>query len=208
MIRFPLKRATLPAVLGAGALIAACGGAADRGAAVGDSTAAGMTAGLPATTDTAAGAVAGTMSNAEILGAVRSVNESEIAAGQLASTKGTNQAVRQFGQMMVTDHRALNQQTTALMDSLSIAAGTMQDSSMMQQSQAMLQQMQQQPKGAAWDSAYIASQVTGHQQAIDLLNRASNATQDPQVSNLIQTARPKIQSHLDEATRIQGTLGS
>lgn len=206
MMRFTSRRATLPLLLGAGALLAACGPANDTRAAV-DSTAAGLQAGLPAT-DTAAGAVAaGTMSNAEILGGIRSANESEIEAGQVASSNATNAQVRQFGERMVTEHRALQQQTAALMDSLSIVAGAQQDS-MRQNAQAQLQQLKQLPKGAAFDSTYIASQVMAHRQVLDLLDRSMNATQSQQVQQLIQAARPKIQSHLDEAQRIQGTLSS
>ena len=84
-------------------VVAAC--ARDEGdVATGDSATLSQTAG---------GDVAGAMiSPAAVTAFLSTVNQGEIEAGQLAQEKATNAQVRQFAQMMVTDHRQAENQAS------------------------------------------------------------------------------------------------
>jgi putative membrane protein len=139
----------------------------------------------------ASGDVAGSnmASPAMVAGFLTTVNQGEIEAGQLAQTKATNAQVRQYAQMMVTDHRRANAMVDSAGGTTGTTAGTgtpagtagtrdsaagpnpaggqpAADAHRMHQ-QAM-QTLQSTPKGRTFDSTYIALMVTGHQ---DVLTR-------------------------------------
>jgi len=63
------------------------------------------------------------------------------------------------------------------------------------------------PKGAAWDSAYIAHEVAVHQTVLSTLQAAQSAAQDTSLKALITKAIPNIDAHLKKAQSIQSKLG-
>jgi putative membrane protein len=132
----------------------------------------------------ASGDVAGSnmASPAMVAGFLTTVNQGEIEAGQLAQTKATNAQVRQYAQMMVTDHRRANTMvdsasgttggtgTAATRDSAAgpNPAGGQPAADVHRMNQQAMTTLQNTPKGRTFDSTYIALMVTGHQ---DVLTR-------------------------------------
>jgi putative membrane protein len=62
--------------------------------------------------------------------------------------------------------------------------------------------------GAAFDSAYIASEVTYHQELLDGINNAliPNA-QNAELKALLEQTRPAVEAHLKHAQELQTSLG-
>ena len=88
-------------------------------------------------------------------------NLSEIDAGTLAQDKGTSQAVKDFGAMMVKDHGAANDKLKALAATKSITLPT----------SASIGQMATKAKldvlsGDTFDKSYIKAQLKGHKDTI------------------------------------------
>jgi len=133
-------------------------------------------------------------------------NAADSARGKLAETKGTNAEVKRFGRLMVGEHHGLRVAGQALAKKLNVTplepAG---DQSVAQATQEM-DALTAEAKGKAWDKAYIDYEVTYHQAVLETATKALGAAQNAELKNLIQTAAPVIQRHLDMAKQIQGKL--
>jgi putative membrane protein len=151
---------------------AACGGA-DNDA---DSLASDTGAVNSASGDLAGANIAATP--AMVKGFLTTVNQGEIEAGQLATDKATNAQVKQYAQLMVTEHRRANTMmdsaggTAATAGTAGAAGASAQGGQPAADAHAMHQQamqtLQNTPKGKGFDSTYIALMVAGHQ---DVLTR-------------------------------------
>jgi len=161
--------------------------------------------------DTSAGAVANSgmqMSDANILSVIATINGAEIKDAQTAQQKASSKQVKDFAQQMITDHRAMqgNLDSLARAKNLTPEAGPTADS--LQNATKAQADSLSKLSGKQFDQAYIAAQVTAHQQAVDMLTRMSSSAQDPDLKNAIQQAIPKVQSHLDRARSLQQSLGT
>ncbi|WP_051274360.1 DUF4142 domain-containing protein [Cellulomonas sp. URHD0024] len=120
-------------------------------------------------------------------------NLAEIAAGQAAVAQGASDTVRRLGQMLIDDHTTLDANLTAAATQLGV---TLPGSPTPEQ-QAELASVKAKT-GAAFDTAWITSQITAHRATL-----AAGATElasgsDPTVKNLASAAAPVVQHHLDE----------
>jgi putative membrane protein len=148
-------------------------------------------------------------SDAQIAHIVVTANQVDIDAGKLAQQKASSQEVRQFGQQMVTDHTAVNQQAAALARKLNLTPQANDTSASLKKGGD--EQMAKLGKldGKAFDKAYVDNEVTYHQAVIaavdkTLLPSAKNA----ELKALIQKVRPALVQHLDHARHLQSKLGS
>lgn len=148
------------------------------------------------------------LNDAQIAKIVMVVNTADSAGGTLAQQKAQNAEVKQFGQLMVTDHGALNKQTQQLAQRLGV---TPEDSPVSQQLQTKTQQTAQHLQGlsgAEYDRQYIQHEVEMHQQALQMLDQQllPNA-QNPDLKKLLQDARPIYEGHLQRAQQVQSAVG-
>ena len=225
------------ALLGAALTLGACGGGDSQSASSTDSTtaagevAAGGAAGGASTGATATGAMgdsgamagaggtatapggAGTanlssLSEPDIMAMVGASNAGEIATSEVAVDKATSAAVKSYARQMVTEHRAMQKEADQLATRLNVTPGSPSEASQKTlMGNQMTQQLTAAAKGAAFDRQYMDGQVQAHQQTLTELQAMQN-TANADVKALIQKAIPKVQAHLDEATRIQGTLAN
>ncbi|HEU4565018.1 MAG TPA: DUF4142 domain-containing protein [Gemmatimonadaceae bacterium] len=162
---------------------------------------------LGARTDTAGGAVTGgaEWSDAQIFGMISAANTGEIAAGKLAETRATNAQVKAFARQMVTDHTAMQKQGTSLAKKLNVTPAMPPDSSLITDTNDDIKDLQKKARGSDWDNEYIDKQVDAHKKTLDLLDRADRSAQHPELKQLIQQARPKVQAHLDRANQLKNS---
>ncbi len=129
-------------------------------------------------------------------------NLAEIELGELALTKGTDSLVRIFAENMVNDH-------TIAQDELSDIANTDDDvdwpANLDDEHQSIWDALSQ-LEGYSFDSAYIASQVTAHERAVQLFQRGRDNGRNPVVRNYIDKYLPKIEMHLEMADSIKTVL--
>jgi len=148
------------------------------------------------------------LTDANIAALLDEANAADSAGGNLASTKGTNAQVKDFGRMMMRDHHALRKQGQDLAKKLNLTPAPPSNDTLPQAAQKMHDSLNAMPKGAAWDKAYIDNEVAVHQSVLSLLQAAQGAAQDTSLKALITKATPNIQAHLTKAQDIQSKLGA
>jgi putative membrane protein len=187
-------------------LTAACGGGdADGDSAMGDTMNATGIGAAPGDTMGAAGA-GGAMGDPMIVGQMSGANAAEIAAGQAAQEKAQNADVRQFAQMMVTEHQAMQAQVDSVVTQTNMQRAPVPDS-LGRHLEEGRQRLTGQAAGAEFDRMYMDMQVTDHQNTLNALNAARGAAQSAELRTVIEAAIPKVQQHLDRAQQIRQGLG-
>jgi putative membrane protein len=115
--------------------------------------------------------------------------------GQLAQTNSDSQAVKDYGQMLVTDHTQdyNNLYAAAQQASLTVpnAIDTMHNKTMIGPFQKL--------KGKAFDRKYVQEMIAGHEKAIAVYKKEATAATNPQIQQYAQSALPVLQKHLDAA---------
>jgi putative membrane protein len=153
------------------------------------------------------GAAMGTLSDANIVALLDEANMADSAAGAVAVKKATNADVRSFAKLMMGEHHALRQQGQALAKKLNITPEPPSNDPLKPMADQEMSALQSTPKGAKFDSTYIAQEVSVHQAVKDLATKARDQTKNDQLKALIDKASPVIQKHLDRAEQIQKRLG-
>jgi putative membrane protein len=129
-------------------------------------------------------------------------NVAEITEGNLAIQRSPELAVSEFGRWMVTDHTALGS-IFALV--AKYAAGLTVPTQPTAAQQAEINALSK-LSGQSFDKAYLANQVTDHQQVVALLNQEVAKGQNPGLVSFAKEALPIIQAHLQEAQILSSDL--
>ena len=151
-----------------------------------------------------AGVSAEEVNDAQIASIVVTANQVDIDAGQLAASRATNDEVKKFARLMVTDHTGVNKAATDLAAKLKV---TPQDNptskSLKADGEKSLTHLRT-LNGAAFDKAYIDREVAYHQQVIDALDKTliPGAT-NQELKALLVKVRPAFVAHLEHAKRLQ-----
>ncbi|GEK23438.1 DUF4142 domain-containing protein [Cellulomonas xylanilytica] len=120
-------------------------------------------------------------------------NLAEIAAGQAAVAQASTDTVRQFGQMLIDDHTALDANLTAAANQLGV---TLPGSPTPEQ-QAELASVTAKT-GAAFDTAWITVQIPAHRATLAASQaEVANGT-DQTVKDLAAASTPVVEHHLHE----------
>lgn len=115
--------------------------------------------------------------------------------GQLTQTNSDSQAVKDYGQMLTTDHTQDygNLSAAAQQAGLTVpnAIDTMNNKTMIGPFQKL--------KGKAFDRKYVQEMIAGHEKAIAIYKKEATAATNPQIQQYAQNAIPVLQKHLDGA---------
>lgn len=122
----------------------------------------------------------------------------EVKLGELASTSGTRADVKEFGQMMVKDHTAINDD----LKTLAAQKGVTLPKSLDAEHQGMVDKMTA-LTGSGFDDAYIAGMIQVHQTDAKAFRAESAATQDAGIKYFVDTSIPVVESHLKQATLLK-----
>ncbi|MGC2297987.1 MAG: DUF4142 domain-containing protein [Acidobacteriaceae bacterium] len=115
--------------------------------------------------------------------------------GQLAGSVAASQGVKDYGQMLATDHTQDYGQLMTAAQQASLTAPTAIDS---QHNKAMIDPFQK-LQGAAFDHKYIQEMIAGHTKAIAIYKKEADNAQNASIKSYAQTALPVLQKHLDQA---------
>jgi len=143
----------------------------------------------------ALGQAKGAMSDQQFVDFAAQTDMVEANLGQLAQSAGSSQEVKDYGQMLATDHATdFHQLYTAAQQ----ANAKVPDAIDTQHNKAMIDPFQK-LKGAAFDRRFSQEMVSGHTKAIAVYkNEAANA-QNPALKSYAEQALPVLQKHLDQA---------
>jgi putative membrane protein len=126
----------------------------------------------------------------------------EVEMGQLAEQNAQNPNVKAFGKRMVEDHTKANDQLKQLASQKGVALPTSLDAKE-QATKNRLSKLQ----GAAFDKAYMKDMVADHQQDVAEFKKASSSAHDADLKNWASETLPTLQSHLQEAEKIDANVG-
>jgi putative membrane protein len=127
----------------------------------------------------------------------------EVDAGNLAQQKSSNQAVKDFGAMMVKDHTAANQKLQSIAASKNITLPTSASMSQMA-TKAKLDVL----SGDTFDKSYIKSQVAAHEQTVALFKKEIATGQDPDAKAFASQTLPTVRAHLKAIRSIAANSAS
>jgi putative membrane protein len=127
-------------------------------------------------------------------------NLTEIQAGKAALQKSSNDVVRRHGQLFIRDHTRLDADLRAVAQDLNVSLPSRPSAAQ----RATLATVSAQ-SGAAFDAAWLRSQLAGHRQARADGQRELAQGSDAQVKKLAQAAAPVIQMHLDMLEEATGS---
>ena len=135
------------------------------------------------------------------------IDSVEIAQAKTALSHASSARVRRFAEQMITAHSAVER---ALMATVKAERGTATDSPManklMSDSYAQLQTMTG-LRGADFDRTYMAAQVKGHEDALELLDtRLVPNAKDRQLRAALEATRAKVVDHIALAKEIETSL--
>jgi putative membrane protein len=187
--------------------LAACGDR-DQSLADRDTAAAVPETGMSA--DTAAAGATGAdaaLTDANIVALLDEANMADSSAGAVASKKATNKAVKDFANLMMSEHHALRKQGQQLAKQLNVTPAPPATDPLKPLAESEMTALNATPKGAEFDRVYIEQEIAVHKAVLDLADNAEGQAQNEQLKALIEQAKPVIQKHLDQAEEIQDQLG-
>jgi putative membrane protein len=115
--------------------------------------------------------------------------------GQLAQTSASSQAVKDYGQMLVTDHTKDFNQLYDVAHQANLARPDAIDA----EHDKMMIDPFQKLKGTAFDHHYVQEMIAGHTKAIATYKKEAADAQNPAVKSYAEQALPVLQKHLDDA---------
>jgi putative membrane protein len=144
--------------------------------------------------------------------------EEEVAIAKLATQKSQNGEVKEFAEMLVSDHTQLNEQLRLLAQrngatpaprDHSKRSGT--DSSTAPPSATAPGAAPSSPKtqelsqlsGSEFDKKFLSMVVEGHEKSVELYTNESEKSANPASKKLASEALPKIKQHLEQAKSLQ-----
>ncbi len=115
--------------------------------------------------------------------------------GQQAANDATAQPIKDYAQMLVTDHTADYQQLSTVAKQANLTVPTAIDD---EHNTAMIGPFQK-LKGAAFDKKYAAEMVAGHTKAIAMYKKEADEAQNAALKSYAQETLTVLQKHLDGA---------
>jgi len=139
--------------------------------------------------------VAAAINDAEILGALSILNAAMIEAAELGGTKARSQAVRDYANMLLSDHRRWQAEGDSLALRLGMTPALPSDKSMASEHIETMERLRQR-SGAAFDRMFVEAMVEDLQSVIstvnaDLLPKASHA----ELKAFILQLQPTLNKH-------------
>lgn len=119
--------------------------------------------------------------------------------GQLADSAASSQQVKDYAQMLVTDHTNDFHQ---LSDVAHQANLTVPDAIDNAHNKAMIAPFQK-VTGAAFDKKYVHDMVAGHTKAIAIYKKEAADAQNPALKTYAEQTLPTLQKHLDGAKALE-----
>lgn len=119
--------------------------------------------------------------------------------GQFAQDASSSQSVKQYGQMLITDHTADYKKLQNLASQANVTVPGAIDAA---HNKTMITPFQK-LKGKQFDTHYIREMVAGHTKALAVYKKEADDATNPTVKSYAQDAIPVLQKHLDDAKAIE-----
>lgn len=126
----------------------------------------------------------------------------EVSLGQMAVDKGQSEAVKNFGQRMVTDHGKANQE----LQTLAASEGVTLPTEMNSEAKALLKKLSG-LSGGEFDKAYIKEMIKDHKKDVSAFKKEAEQGKDEDVKNWAAKTLPTLEEHYTLAQTTQSQIG-
>jgi putative membrane protein len=155
--------------------------------------------GLLCPTNTYAQNAASKLDDPTIVAIFDAANTYDMETGSLAVRKGHSRAVRDFGAMLVRDHRNVRAQGRDLAKSLHVTPTPPKDFALAKAHVAAMRSLRA-AKGKKFDRAFLQQEVDYHNAVIDAITKTLlPATQNARLKDLETKVAPAFVAHRDRA---------
>jgi putative membrane protein len=137
---------------------------------------------------------AGAMTDQQFVDLAAQTDMLEAHLGQMAANQASRQDVKDYAQMLVTDHTSDYQKLGALAAKANLTEPQALDAA----HNKMIAPFEK-LNGAAFDSHYIHAMVEGHTKAIAVYKKESTDAQSADLKDYASETLPTLQKHLDGA---------
>jgi putative membrane protein len=131
---------------------------------------------------------------------VANANMTEVELSKVAQDKATSQRLKDFANMMVTDHTKAGDQLKQLAATKNITLPANLNSD----SQKKLDDLNKKTAGKDFDKAYTNDMLDGHKNAVDAFQKGSKDLKDADLKNFATQTLSTIQMHQDSIKAIAG----
>jgi putative membrane protein len=143
----------------------------------------------------------------QIAAIVVTANQVDIDAGKLAVSKSHSKDVKEFAQLMITDHSGVNKSAVELVTKLHVTPESNPTSQSLQKGGDDNMDALKKLSGSAFDRAYVDHEVAYHQAVIDAVDTTLiPSAQNAELKALLVKVRPAFVAHLEHAKSLQGKL--
>jgi putative membrane protein len=197
--------ANLTRALAAATVVSTLVACSNRNENLASDTATGMVATDTAATATTAGVVDRDLSEGGIIGLLRAANAGEVEAANVALQKAKNAQVRQFAQLMKDEHTAMLSKTDQLGQSLAVNPVVPRDEDkLVKDHRENMEELSKDDED--FDQEYMDAQIEEHEEALNIIDKSLENTQNAELRQLLQEARPKVEQHLTQARQIKDQI--
>jgi putative membrane protein len=131
----------------------------------------------------------------------------EVEEAQLAMTRSQNSAVKDFANMLVTDHKSHLDNLRKLAGKSDIGREANSADSSAASAARAFGQLQSMPADSGFDKAFVNAQIQNHQQEIAALKSLRAAAKDDDLQKDIDATLPILDRHLARAQALAAQLG-
>ena len=117
----------------------------------------------------------------------------EVAISRIAAERATNPQVREFAQMMVTDHSANNTELTSLAATKGVTLPAKE----------MDVNKWEKRSAKSFDEEYMEKMVSDHKDDVELFEKQAKKGEDAELMSFASRTLPTLQSHLQRAQEIK-----
>jgi putative membrane protein len=149
----------------------------------------------------ATGGIAVNADDAKFATAAANGGMAEVALGKLAQQMSTNDQIKSFGAMMVTDHGKANDELMGIAKTKNITLPATVDADHQKKMDDLSKLT-----GKDFNKAYVDAMIDGHKKTLDLMqNEAKNGT-DADLKAFAAKTAPTVQMHLDAINKIHDSM--
>jgi putative membrane protein len=142
------------------------------------------------------------MSDQDFVDFAAQTDMTEANLGQLAQDKAAAQPIKDYAQMLTTDHTNDYNALTAAAGKANLTVPKGLDAA----HDKMIAPMEK-LKGAAFDRQFLKAMVTGHEHAIAVYKAESNDAQNADIKAYATQALPTLEKHLHDAETLEKNPG-
>jgi len=144
-----------------------------------------------------------TLSDANVLAMLETINISEIDAAHLAQQKASAEQVKTYASRMLSEHSTMVQETRQLGHRIDVRPDPPALASTMGTTHQKAMEQLRTLSGRDFDQAYLKYQIKMHEQAIDLVQNTAGSVDNSLLRQHLTKARPDLDSHLLQARTLE-----